>query len=159
MDPLLELLRKNALLPHEDLARLLGTTREEVASRIAAAEAEGKILGYHAVLDPDKTANGNVAAVIEVKITPERDGGFDKVARRIAKFEEVESCYLMSGGYDLIVVVNGRDLRAVASFVAERLSTIEGVLSTATHFRLKCYKENGSLLLQETEPERLAVTP
>ncbi len=159
MDPLLELLRKDAQTPRADLARLLGTTEADVAARIAAAEGGGEILGYQAILDPEKTGNGDVTAVIEVKISPERDGGFDKLARRIARFEEVESCFLMSGGYDLLVVVTGRDLRGVASFVAERLSTMEGVLSTATHFRLKCYKQNGALLTQESEPERLAVTP
>lgn len=159
MDPLLELLRHNALMSHADLANLLGSTEVDVKARIEAAEKEGKILGYHAILDPEKTDDGNVAAVIEVRITPERDGGFDKLARRIARFEEVDSCYLMSGGYDLLVVVRGHDLRSVASFVAERLSTMEGVISTATHFRLKCYKDNGNLLLQDEEVERLAVTP
>jgi len=159
MDPLLQLLRENCLQSHNDIARQLGVGEEEVARRMAAAEASGLILGYQAVLDPEQTGNGDVTAVIEVKITPEREGGFDRLARRIARFEEVESCYLMSGGYDLLVVVNGRDLRGVATFVAERLSTIEGVLSTATHFRLKCYKENGRLLTREEEPERLAVSP
>ena len=100
-----------------------------------------------------------MTAVIEVKITPERGGGFDRLAQRIARFDEVESCYLMSGGYDLLVVVTGESLRQVASFVAERLSTVEGVLSTATHFRLKCYKENGTLLAREEEPNRLVVSP
>jgi len=159
MDPLLQILRQNALIPRPDLARMLGLSEAETSAQIAAAEADGKILGYQAVLDPEKTGNGSVTAVIEVKITPERGGGFDRLAQRIARFDEVESCYLMSGGYDLLVVVTGESLRQVASFVAERLSTVEGVLSTATHFRLKCYKENGTLLAREEEPNRLVVSP
>ena len=97
--------------------------------------------------------------MIEVKITPERGGGFDRLASRIAKFEEVQSCYLMSGGYDLLVIVKGETLQAIARFIAERLSTIKGVISTATHFRLKAYKDNGVLLHRESKVQRLAVAP
>jgi len=159
MDPLLQLLRRNALAPREDLARQLGLTTAEVDARIAALESDGTIRGYQAVLDPERGANGDVTAVIEVKITPERGGGFDRLASRIARFDQVTGCYLMSGGYDLLVFVEGENLREVARFVSERLSTIEGVLSTATHFRLKAYKENGVLLQTEPEPGRLPVTP
>ena len=98
-------------------------------------------------------------AVIEVKITPERGGGFDRLAERIAKYREVRSCYLMSGGYDLLVVVEGSNLREVATFVSEKLATIQGVISTATHFMLKPYKEQGILMRQERNEERLAVAP
>jgi DNA-binding Lrp family transcriptional regulator len=97
--------------------------------------------------------------VIEVKITPEREGGFDRIASRIAKFEEVQTCYLMSGGYDLLVVVEAESLRGVASFVAEKLSTIDAVQSTSTHFRLKTYKENGAFHHFEQTPDRLSVSP
>lgn len=159
MDPLLSLLKQNALTSHDDLARMLDMDKSEVQSRIHEYEASGVILGYHAVIDPEQAGNGNVSAVIEVKITPERGGGFDRLAERIAKFDQVQSCYLMSGGYDLLVVIDGDNLREVARFIAERLSTIEGVISTATHFRLKCYKENGVLLARETSNERLAVSP
>jgi DNA-binding Lrp family transcriptional regulator len=100
-----------------------------------------------------------VAAFIDVKITPERDGGFDHLARRIARFDQVTNCFLMSGGYDLAVVVEGGDLREVASFVAQKLSTMEGVVSTATHFQLKVYKKNGFMADRDPEPERLAVSP
>jgi DNA-binding Lrp family transcriptional regulator len=100
-----------------------------------------------------------VTAVVEVKITPERGGGFDRLASRIARFAEVQSCYLMSGGYDLLVVAEGTTLQEIASFIAEKLSTIKGVISTATHFRLKAYKENGVSLTRDTKSERLAVTP
>jgi DNA-binding Lrp family transcriptional regulator len=100
-----------------------------------------------------------VRAVIEVKITPERGGGFNRLAERIAKYSEVRSCYLMSGGYDLLVEVEGKSLREVASFVSEKLATIQGVISTATHFVLKAYKEHGVMMHRESNNERLPVTP
>jgi DNA-binding Lrp family transcriptional regulator len=159
MDDLLRLLKTNAHAPTEDLAKELNLTEAEVTSRIADWEAKGVILGYQAILDSEKVGNGSVTAVIEVKITPERGGGFDRLAARIAQFEEVQSCYLMSGGYDLLVVAEGANLQAIASFIAEKLSTIKGVISTATHFRLKAYKENGALLHREQREPRLAVAP
>jgi DNA-binding Lrp family transcriptional regulator len=100
-----------------------------------------------------------VTAVVEVKITPERGGGFDRLAARIGNFSEVQSCYLMSGGYDLLVILEGTNLQEIATFIAEKLSTIKGVISTATRFRLKTYKENGVSLVREPKPQRLAVTP
>ena len=100
-----------------------------------------------------------MSALIEVKLTPEREGGFDKTAERVSRFPEVQSCYLMSGGYDLLVVVEGATLHEVAGFVSEKLSTQKGVISTATHFRLKSYKENGVELKREVGPQRLAVAP
>ncbi len=158
MEPLLQLLKQNAHAPHSDLARELGCTEGEVAARIAALESEGVIVGYQPVIDREKLGKEIVTAVIEVKITPERGGGFDRLAQRIAKFEQVQSCYLMSGGYDLLVVVEGATLQEVAGFVSEKLSTIPGVISTGTHFRLKAYKENGVSLTREEKAERLAVT-
>jgi DNA-binding Lrp family transcriptional regulator len=132
----------------------------EVQARIAHFEEDGIIMGYQAILDGDKTGEDLVTAVIEVKITPERGGGFDRLAARIAQFDEVKSCYLMSGGaYDLVVIAEGRSLQAIATFIAEKLSTIHGVISTATHFRLKVYKENGVMLHREKAEPRLAVTP
>ena len=159
MEELLKLLKSNAHTPVEDLARELNLSKTEVAKRIAAYEKDGVILGYQAIIDANKAANGAVTAVIEVKITPERGGGFDRLANRIARFEQVQSCYLMSGGYDLLVIVDGKTLQEVASFVAEKLSTIKGVVSTSTHFRLKAYKENGALLQREPRSKRLAVAP
>lgn len=159
MDPLIELLMNNARLTTAELAARLDLGEEEVEKRIAGFEGDGAILGYHAVVDPENCGDGNVSALIEVKLSPEREGGFDRLAERIAKFEQVVSCYLMSGGYDLAVFVEGRDLRDVASFVSERLSTLDGVLSTATHFRLKIYKQNGFLAHGVVEPKRLPVTP
>lgn len=158
-DPLLELLRCKARHSHEELAELLAMSAEEVRARIAAWEKEGTILGYHAVVNPEKIGDTSVQAFIEVKVTPERGGGFDRLAMRIARFEQVVSCYLASGGYDLMVVVEGNDLREVARFVSEKLSSLDGVLSTATHFLLKTYKQNGFLFEGEGTVERLAVSP
>ena len=159
MEPLLRLLKENARASVEDLAKELNLTPAEVQLQITELQDERVILGYQAILDPTKINNSSVTAVIEVKITPERGGGFDRLASRIAKFEQVQSCYLMSGGYDLMVIVQGTNLQEVASFISEKLATIKGVISTATHFRLKAYKENGTMLIQEERQQRLAVAP
>jgi DNA-binding Lrp family transcriptional regulator len=159
MDSLIRILRHNSAIPRADLARQLGLSEGEVATKIEKLEKEGMILGYHAVINREKHDADAVTAVIEVRVTPEREGGFDRIANRIAGFEEVEGVYLMSGGHDLMVVVEGRNLREVASFVADKLSTIEAVQSCATHFRLKTYKENGIRHAVEESPERLPVTP
>jgi DNA-binding Lrp family transcriptional regulator len=158
-DPLLQLLRRKARISDQDLADLLSSTPQVIAARIAGWEADGTILGYHAVIDPDAAGDTSVSAFIEVKVTPERGGGFDRLAMRVARFDQVVSCYLASGGYDLMVVVEGSDLREVARFVSEKLSSLDGVISTATHFRLKTYKENGFVFERESTVERLAVTP
>ncbi len=159
MDPLLKLLRSNASLKLADLAAMLSLPEDEVRSKIKSYEDDHVILAYRAVLNAEPLGLNTVRAVIEVKITPERGGGFDRLAERIAKYSEVQSCYLMSGGYDLLVVVEGANLRDVASFVSEKLATIQGVLSTATHFMLKPYKEQGVLMKREEPEERLAITP
>ena len=159
MDDLIPLLRRNARTSTEDLAKELNTTPDAVEARIAKLESDGVMLGYHAIVDPQKVPGSLVTAAIEVKITPERGGGFDKLAQRISKFAEVQSCYLMSGGYDLLVIVEGATLQDVAMFISEKLSTIKGVISTATRFRMKAYKENGVALSREAGPERLAVSP
>ena len=159
IDPLLQLLRRKARHTHQELAEMLSLSEEEVRSRISEWEEDGTIVGYQALIDPDRAGDQDVAAFIEVKLTPERGGGFDRLATRIARFEQVTSCYLASGGYDLMVVVEGGGLREVAAFVSEKLSTMDGVLSTATHFRLKTYKENGFLFAGDDEPGRLAVAP
>ncbi len=156
---LVEILERNALTPRGDLARMLNMSVDDVDREIARLEAEGIILGYQAIISREKWDLDLVTALIEVKITPERDGGFDRVAARISKFEEVQTCYLMSGGYDLLITVEGRNLREVAAFVAEKLSTIEAVQSTATRFRLKTYKENGTFHHFDQAPERLSVSP
>jgi DNA-binding Lrp family transcriptional regulator len=159
MDPLLELLHQNANIPREDLARMLNLSVAEVNQRIDRYEADHVILGYQAVVDPEKIDADAVTAFIEVSITPERGGGFDRLAERIARFDEVKSCWLMSGGYDLAIMLEASTLREVARFVSEKLSTVDGVVSTATRFRLKTYKQNGMLLSRPPDVERLSVTP
>jgi DNA-binding Lrp family transcriptional regulator len=159
MDTLLKLLRENAALRPSQLATMLNLTEAEVASKIKQYEADQVILGYRTVLNEEKLGLEIVRAVIEVKLTPERGGGFDRFAERIAKYTEVASCYLMSGGYDLLVVVEGTTLREVARFVSEKLATIQGVISTSTHFMLKPYKEYGVLMQSEPKDGRLAVSP
>lgn len=159
MEAILDLLQQNARITTAELADRLGMEESAVAERLAELTGDGTILGYHAVIDRDLAGNHNVSALIEVKLTPEREGGFDRLAERIAKFDQVTNCYLMSGGYDLSVIVEGSDLREVARFVSEKLSTLEGVLSTATHFQLKVYKQSGFLASEAHEDKRLSVSP
>jgi DNA-binding Lrp family transcriptional regulator len=159
MDALLKLLQNNAAFTPARLAAMLNLSEGEVTARIKAYEAEQVILGYRTILNEEKLGVETVRAVIEVRITPEREGGFDRIAERIAKYDEVRACYLMSGSYDLLVEVDGTDLRQVAMFVSQKLATIQGVLSTATHFILKPYKEQGVLTKRERHEERLAVAP
>jgi DNA-binding Lrp family transcriptional regulator len=156
---LLNILRRKARTSIKELADLTSSTESDVADQISAWEKDGSILGYHAVTNQEAMGDTSVSAFIEVRLTPERGGGFDRLAMRIARFDQVVSCYLASGGYDLLVVVESNDLREVARFVSEKLSSLDGVLSTATHFRLKTYKENGFLFEQEPETERLPVSP
>jgi DNA-binding Lrp family transcriptional regulator len=159
MDELLTLLKRNALETPENLAKMLGTTAEAVRARVADYERRGVIRGYQAVVNEDQLDLRQVTAVIEVKVIPEREGGFNAVAERISKFPEVQSLYLMSGAFDLLLFVSGKDLREVAFFVSEKLATIKGVLSTATHFMLKTYKHHGVLMEEGGDRERLQVSP
>jgi DNA-binding Lrp family transcriptional regulator len=158
-DPLLKLLKSKARFSNTELAEALSLQVDAVNDQISQWEGDGTILGYQAVIDDEKAGEMGVAAFIEVKLTPERGGGFDRLAMRIARFDQVSSCYLTSGGYDLMVVVEGQGLRDVAQFVSEKLSTLDGVLSTATHFRLKAYKENGFIFETEEPEGRLPVSP
>ena len=148
METLLRLLQQDATTSRDDLARQLNLSVAEVNDRIANLEKDGVIRGYQAIVDRERLDKNTVTAFIEVRITPERGGGFDRIAQR-----------LISGGYDLLVVVQGASLREVASFVSEKLSTIESVISTATHFRLKTYKENGALFTSDIPEDRLSVSP
>ena len=159
MDSLLKLLQENAALKPAQLAAMLSVPEAEVTAKIKTYEADKVILGYRTILNEEKLGVEVVRAVIEVKITPERGGGFDRFAERIAKYSEVSSCYLMSGSYDLLVVIEGKSLREVATFVSEKLATVQGVISTATHFMLKPYKIQGVLMSHEQNEERLAVAP
>jgi DNA-binding Lrp family transcriptional regulator len=162
MNPVLKLLLEDGSLTTAQMAQVAGLSAGQVEQHLEQLKKDKIFLGWRPVLDLSKeaAAAASVRAVIEVKVTPERGGGFNRLAERIAKFDEVESCYLMSGAYDLLVFVRGGSLQKVAAFVSEKLSTIEGVLSTATHFMLRCYKEQG-FLLEETEDNhsRLNVSP
>ncbi len=160
MKPIVKLLLEGGSLSTAQMAEVLNLSVAEVEQQLADLKAQNLLLGFRPVLNLTREDSGVVRAVIEVRITPERGGGFNRLAERISRFDEVESCFLMSGGYDLLVFVNGASLQKVAAFVSEKLSTLEGVLSTATHFMLRSYKEQGFLLEVKTEEaERLKVAP
>jgi len=160
MNPVLKLLLEGGSLNTAQMGQVLNLSEAEVSRQLDALKKDGVLLGLRPVLNLALEDAELVRAVIEVRITPERGGGFNRLAERISKFDEVESCYLMSGGYDLLVFVNGASLQKVAAFVSEKLSTLEGVLSTATHFMLRSYKEHGFLLGGKVEEtERLKVAP
>ena len=159
MDELLKILEGNALESRATIAKMLNLSAAEVDKRIADFEKSGVIRGYQAILNEDQLGLDKVTAVIEVKVTPQREGGFDTIAERISNFPEIRSAYLMSGSYDLLLFVEGRNLREVAAFVSERLSSLEGVISTSTHFMLKTYKRLGVLMHSDSKDERLTVSP
>lgn len=142
---ILKLLEKDCRNTPAQIAAMLGASEAAVAAAIAELEADKTILGYKAMVDWDKTGEEIVTALIEVKVTPQRGDGFDRIAERIYQFEEVESMYLMSGAYDFTVIISGRTLKEVANFVSARLSTIDGVIGTATHFILRKYKEKHTI--------------
>ena len=150
-EELLTVIEKNSRIDLKELAVILGVQEVDVVNELAALEAEGVICGYHTLIDWEKTSNEKVSALIEVRVTPQRGQGFDNVAER--------SVYLMSGGYDLMVILEGKTLREVSSFVSDKLSTLDTVLSTATHFILKKYKDHGTVLSQVREDEREMITP
>ena len=143
MNELLTLLENDGRLSHEAIARMLDKETGDIKRMVEEYEEAGVILGYKALIDWDKTDREYVTALIEVKITPQRDRGFDRVAERIYNFPEVQNLYLMSGGYDLAVLIEGKTMKEVAYFVAQKLATIEDVISTATHFVLRKYKDKG----------------
>lgn len=155
-DALLKLLEADARLSDEQIANRLGVSAEYVARKRVALEQAGRIVGYQAIVNDDKEG---VTAFIEIRCTPERGGGFNHLATRIARFREVRGCYLISGGFDLLVMVEAETLLDVARFVSEKLSSMDGVISTATHFRLKTYKHNGLLFEEEKTHTRLIVAP
>ncbi len=161
MNPVLQLLLEGGQLTSAQMAQVAGLSETEVNQQLEQLKKDKIVRGWRPVLDLSReAAAAAVRAVIEVRITPERGGGFNRLAERISRFDEVESCFLMSGGYDLLLFVKGTTLQRVASFVSEKLSTIEGVLSTSTHFQLRCYKDQGFLLDQgEGQSTRLNVAP
>ena len=154
MDKTLKLLSENARLSTAQMAVMLNMTDAEVEAAIAKLEADGVVRGYKPLIDWEKTGEELVTAIIELNVAPTKDEGFDGIAKTIMAFDEVEGLSLMSGGHDLMVIVNGRTFKDVAMFVAKRLSPLPGVLSTATHFVLKKYKERGVLFTDEEKDER-----
>lgn len=154
MDKLLSLLKTNARLSNQELAAMLGTTAEEVDDRIKELERKGIIKGYTAIVDEELTQNDGIAAYIELSVTPKAQVGYDDIARLIASYPEVESISLMSGGYDLAVTLRCKNIKDASLFVAQRLATIDGVISTSTHFFLQKYKENGIMLVDPMPDER-----
>ena len=158
-EELLALIEKNSRIDLGELAVLLGAGEAEVVSELSALEQEGIICGYHTMIDWEKTSREKVSALIEVRVTPQRGQGFDNIAERIYKYPEVTSVYLISGGYDLLVTLEGKSLKEISGFVSDKLSTLESVLSTATHFILKKYKDHGTILAKKYEDTREKVTP
>lgn len=156
---ILALLSENARMSLAEMAARLETTPEAVREAIQSLEKRGVIRGYKVILNESELDNDKVKALIEVKVTPKREGGFDQVAQRIARYPEVTDLYLVSGSFDLLLTVEGRSLQEVAMFVSAKLSTIEGVLSTSTGFLLKKYKESGRIMQNDEEYERLKVCP
>ena len=156
---ILEIIEKNSKMTVEDLAMMLGKDPAVIIAEIAAMEQEKIICGYNTLINWDKMDTDKVTALIEVKVTPQRGEGFDKTAERIYRFKEVKSVYLMSGGFDLTVIIEGRTMKEVALFVGQKLAPLESVLSTATHFVLKKYKEHGVVMEEERKDERMVVTP
>lgn len=156
-EEILELLQADGRLTYAELANRLNITEAEAQAKVAELEKSGVICGYTAIVNNDSPFS--VKALIEVKVSPSRDGGFDRVARRIARYPEVSELCLVSGSFDLLITIKGRSLQEVANFVASKLATIDGVISTSTGFMLKKYKESGRILEQEEEYERLKVTP
>jgi DNA-binding Lrp family transcriptional regulator len=160
MDEILEILEKDARLTPEEISKMAGRSTQAVKTAIKKYEKEGVILKYKTVINKELAKNDAkaVRALIEVKVTPQKNVGFEHVAERIYLFPEVTSCYLLSGGYDLLLVVEGKDIHTIADFVASKLAPMENVRGTVTHFLLKKYKEDGDILRKKGQDKRLAIT-
>lgn len=154
MEEILEILEKNNKLTEEQIAVMLNKSVEEVRAAIRKFEEEDVILGYNTLINWEKTSKETVTALIEVKVTPQRGEGFDKVAERIYRYPQVKACYLMSGGFDLTVIIEGKTMKEVALFVAEKLAPLENVLSTGTHFVLKKFKDKGVVFEEKMKDDR-----
>ncbi len=157
-EKILGVLEKNSRIGIDELAVLLGEDEVAVANEVKAMEEEGIICGYHTLIDWEKTSVEKVTALIEVRVTPQRGQGFDNIAERIYNYPEVNAVYLISGGYDLLVSLEGKTLKEVSLFVSDKLSTLETVISTATHFVLKKYKDHGTVLAKKAVDEREKIT-
>ena len=158
-EKILAIMEKNSRIDIKDLAVLLGESEVAVANEIADMEKEHIICGYHTLINWDNTSEEKVTALIEVKVTPQRGMGFDKIAERIYQYNEVNAVYLMSGAFDFAVFIEGKTMKEVALFVSSKLSTLDSVLSTSPHFVLKKYKDHGTVLVEEVQDERMLVTP
>ena len=158
-EKILTIIEKNSRLTVKDIASILGESEAKVATEIEAMENEHIICGYHTLINWDKTQDERVDALIEVKVTPQRGLGFDSIAQRIYQYDEVDAVYLMSGSFDFTVLISGKTMKEVASFVSSKLSPMESVLSTATHFVLKKYKDHGTVIEQPRVDERMKVSP
>lgn len=158
-EELLSVIEKNSRIGIKDLAIILGRDEIEIANQLAEFEADGTICGYHTLINWEHTSVEKVSALIEVKVTPQRGQGFDNIAERIYKYPEVDAVYLISGGYDLLVSLEGKSLKEVANFVSDKLSTLDTVISTATHFVLKKYKDHGTVISKKQGDEREMITP
>lgn len=156
---ILNIIERNSRIDTNELAVRLGSTEDVIVAEMMAMEDEGIICGYHTMINWEKTSDDKVTALIEVRVTPQRGEGFDKIAERIYKYPEVKSVYLISGGFDLLITLEGKSLREVSSFVSDKLSTLETVISTATHFILKKYKDHGTIMSKKNEDERMKITP
>ena len=156
---ILAVIEKNSRISTAELAEILGENEAAVAAEIAEMEEEHIICGYHTLINWDNTSEEKVQALIEVKVTPQRGMGFDKIAERIYQYSEVDSVFLMSGGYDFTVIIEGKTMRQVAQFVSDKLAPMESVLSTATHFVLKKYKDHGTIISEPVQDERMLITP
>lgn len=157
-EEILRYLERNSRIDLKELAIILGTDEVTVANEVAKLEEEHIICGYHTLIDWDKTSADKVTALIEVRVTPQRGQGFDSIAERIYNYPEVRSVYLISGAYDLMIIMEGKTLREVSAFVSDKLSTLDSVLSTATHFILKKYKDHGTIFTQKSRDERMLMT-
>lgn len=158
-EQVLAMLEQNGRIDLKDLAVMLDIDQVALANEIAAMEKENIICGYNTIINWDKTTEEKVTALIEVKVTPQRGDGFNSIAERIYNYNEVSTLYLMSGGFDFTVIIEGKSMKSVALFVSQKLATIDGVISTATHFVLKKYKVYGTVLEGEHKDERILVTP
>ena len=158
-EQLLGIIEKNSRIDLKELAVILGVEEVDVVNELAAMESEGIICGYHTLIDWDKTSLDKISALIEVRVTPQRGQGFDNIAERVYKYPEVNAVYLISGGYDLLVTLEGKTLKEVSQFVSDKLAPVDSIITTSTYFILKKYKDHGTVLVPKKESERMLVTP
>ena len=158
-EDILRIIERNSRIDTGELAVRLGIDESDVVSEMMKMEEEGIICGYHTMINWEKTTQETVTALIEVRVTPQRGEGFDKIAERVYKYPEVKSVYLISGGFDLLVTLEGKTLKEVSMFISDKLSTLDTVISTSTHFILKKYKDHGTIMTKKKQDERQMITP